>query len=273
MKNIILCADDYGQNETISQAIISLVAKNRLSATSCMTTFSDWPAAAKWLLPFKNQIDIGFHFNLTEGQPASKALSEAHGFMPLTTLLLRAFCRRLNRQVIEAELHAQLDLFADAMGCMPDFIDGHQHVHQFPVIRHALLNVYEERLKETACYIRSIYEPDFISCFLRGQRSFKQFVLQASGAAALKSQLMKKQIPHNSSFSGIYEFNESAHYAEKFRGFLQTVKENGIIMCHPGVQSGDSIGAARNNEFAYLESDQFASDCLHSGVSLGRFSK
>jgi chitin disaccharide deacetylase len=104
MKKITLCADDYGQNQSISQAIIALFEKNRLSATSCLTSSLFWPEHAKWLQPFANQVDIGLHFNLTEGKPLSHDMLSAHGFLPLSQLILKAYARRLNREAIEAEL-------------------------------------------------------------------------------------------------------------------------------------------------------------------------
>ncbi len=67
MKSIILCADDYGQNASISQAIVELLKLKCLSAVSCMTTSPHWFSQASWLLPYKDYVDIGLHFNLTHG--------------------------------------------------------------------------------------------------------------------------------------------------------------------------------------------------------------
>src|SRR5580693_851904 len=116
MKYIILCADDYGQTCAISQAIIDLLKSRRLTAISCMVTSSGWPLHAPWLIPYKNQVDIGLHFNLTEGKG------------PLSLLLLKSHLRQLHKHTIRAELNTQLDQFISAMGVLPDFIDGHQHV-------------------------------------------------------------------------------------------------------------------------------------------------
>ena len=141
MKRIILCADDYGQNEPISQAIIALLKKNRLSATSCMTTSASWSLHASWLSDFRDAADIGLHFNLTIGKPLSQALLNSHGFMSLPKLIIYSYSGILNRAAITEELHSQLDHFEKALGCLPDFVDGHQHIHQLPMIRDVLLNV------------------------------------------------------------------------------------------------------------------------------------
>ncbi|MEQ1767208.1 MAG: ChbG/HpnK family deacetylase, partial [Methylotenera sp.] len=35
MKSVIICADDFAQSSAIDEAIIQLIQKNRLTATSC----------------------------------------------------------------------------------------------------------------------------------------------------------------------------------------------------------------------------------------------
>lgn len=66
MKRIILCADDYGQNDVISQAILNLIKKKRLTAVSCMVAGVDWARHAAMLAKVQDQIDVGLHVNLTE---------------------------------------------------------------------------------------------------------------------------------------------------------------------------------------------------------------
>lgn len=56
---------------------------------------------------------------------------------------------------------AQLERFIQLMGRWPDFIDGHQHVHQFPLIRKAMMAVYEQRLQSPAVWVRSSLSADF----------------------------------------------------------------------------------------------------------------
>ena len=63
---IVLCADDYALHPLIDQAVIQLASKERLSATSCMTTAPGWAGAAPALVPLRPQLAVGLHFNLTE---------------------------------------------------------------------------------------------------------------------------------------------------------------------------------------------------------------
>ena len=60
-------------------------------------------------------------------------------FLPLKATLRAAMLRRLKPQKIAVEVGAQIKAFAAAFGRLPDFIDGHQHVHVFPQVREAVI--------------------------------------------------------------------------------------------------------------------------------------
>lgn len=269
MKNVILCADDYGQNPAISQAIIELIQKKRLSATSCMVNSPYWPRHAKGLLPFKRQVDIGLHINFTTGQALSSQFVKHYGteLFSLGRILLKSHLRWLNKGVIRAEVEAQLDSFNDAMQQYPNFIDGHQHIHQFPVLRDIILEVYEKRLRAHGSYMRSVTSS-------WNESPFKSFIIQITGANKLKNQLIKRSIPHNVSFEGIYNFSQASQYHKKFLHFLELAKDNTLIMCHPGHgldTDYDPIYPSRQLEYQYLASEQFLADCAQWQVSIGRF--
>ncbi len=263
MKHIILCADDYGQTHAISQAIIDLLKNRRLTAASCMVTGLDWPLYANWLLPYKNKVDIGLHFNLTEGQR----------FMPLTHVLLKSHLRLLNKNAIREELNAQLDQFISSMSMLPDFIDGHQHIHQFPVIRDVLFEVYEKRLRQHDCYIRCTHDP-YILWNMKTPAYIKKLVLQFSGAITFKKRLTIEHIPHNSSFSGVYSFDHIKPYEVYFGLFLNNIRSGGLIMCHPGLEdaySEDKIRYSRSKEYAFIKSEHMMKLLEHAQIKLVRF--
>lgn len=269
MKSIVLCADDYGQAPAISDGILALLLKKRLSAVSCLVTTPFWQGAASALMEASG-FDIGLHFNLTEGTALSTAYTATYGasFFPLSTLLRRAFLRQLDPQVIAAEFEAQLDAFQAATGVVPHFIDGHQHVHQFPIIRSAVLAVYKQRLGAKNVYVR-LAKPA-----IRSINDFKQLIILLSGGLAFRRLLNRSSIPHNSSFSGSYSFTDLGHYRSHFQAFLEESKGGGLIMCHPALktpQTADSIAQARFEEYLYLASDQFLEDCTVKGVKIGQF--
>jgi chitin disaccharide deacetylase len=266
-KRIVLCADDYGQAPEISEGIISLLAKERLSAVSCMVNTRDWLHHAHDLQVYQAKVDIGLHLNLTEGQALSNAYRKVYGsqFYPLPTLMRKAWLHQLEQTVLEAECHAQLDHFANTLGFLPHFLDGHQHVHQFPIIRSAFLKVYQERFATQKAYIRLAQEKlNWTDCL----RHFKKIIINAAGSHVFSRLLKQRHIPHNHSFSGIYSFQEAERYACLFPRFLKTIADKGLIMCHPGLLAStkDKMTEARNAEYHYFSSVQFLNDCEQAKV-------
>ena len=85
MKSVILCADDYALNESVSRGIVTLVEAGRLSATSVMTLSPRWAADAAELAPWRGRIDVGLHLDWT----SEFALAAGHG-APLGALMRRS---------------------------------------------------------------------------------------------------------------------------------------------------------------------------------------
>ncbi|KTD44294.1 ChbG/HpnK family deacetylase [Legionella parisiensis] len=263
-KTIILCADDFGLDPGVSAGILKLVRMGRLSAVSCMVNMPSFIPYAKELLDLKKNkpIKIGLHFNLTEGYLAS--LPEKSCFS-LHELLIKTHMRSIKLSFIAKEFLAQLHQFTEVMQQLPDFIDGHQHIHQFPVIRNVILDLYAQRLKNHGTSIRSTWPSIDLP-----QSRFKAKILSLTGGKALLKQLIKLGIPHNRCFSGIYDFASAANYRELFRNWISLTRENTLIMCHPGdsYNSTDPIAHARLTEFNYFISDEFLKDCEEFHVHL-----
>ena len=179
-KSIVLCADDFGQGEAVSRGILSLVAQGRLSAVSCLVTSPHFKKHADGLKPFIRDIDVGLHFNLTDGKSG------------LPSIILRALSGRLQAKVLDDTWEEQLAIFEETMGFTPHFIDGHHHVHQLKGVREALYRLYENRFKQTKPYIRVARGNGF-----QMMRSFKLSVMTLLGGYALQSCLKKKNIAYN----------------------------------------------------------------------------
>jgi predicted glycoside hydrolase/deacetylase ChbG (UPF0249 family) len=275
IKNIILCADDYAQSPAISQGIINLIAQKRLSATSCMVNSSYWPEHAAWLKPYIEQVDIGLHFNLTYGAPLDEMPYMARsGYLPsVNRLLIESHLGMLSYNEIYAELTRQLTAFNKGLGKMPDFIDGHQHIHCFPIIRQVLLDYYDKNLRGTRTWLRNIC-PAKTGQLLQPPATHKKIILFAIGGKFFKNKIIKTNIPHNNSFSGIYKFNTINSYGDLFIVFLKSIEHGGLIMCHPGLSNNDlsdPITKSRAIEYEYLSSDRFLVDMQQYDFALARY--
>lgn len=256
-KNIVLCADDFGLNPGISKGILKLAQLGRLSAVSCMVNSAYFVPYAQELRALQGKVQIGLHFNVTEGSFLSEPQRPC---FTLNELLIKTHAHLVSLSFIQKEFASQLDQFVQVMQQLPDFIDGHQHVHQFPGIRQVILNLYQERLAEKTVLVRATYPA--ISC---PSYQLKAKILALTGGKALKKQLKDRDIPHNAYFSGIYDFSRSTDYRTLFRKWLELAEENTLIMCHPGegLYPEDVISHARNIELNYFLSPEFLED-LHA---------
>lgn len=276
-KRIVLCADDYGQAEAVSRGILDLLSAGRLTAASCLVNQPLWPEHAGWLLPLKDKADIGLHLNFTFGNPLSGSYREHIGetFMSLPNLIWHTMTgsKLLYREALKAEVEAQIDAFTQAMGRLPRFIDGHQHVHHLPGIRDVLTDVYRERLKDDVVYMRAVTQEIELYNFFN--KNIKNLLIHFTGGYDFAEHLDLYGIPHNTSFEGIYPFNRARRYRKYFQKFLRNSTDHGMIMCHPGLPSDDKqdpIYISRGLEFNYLKSPEFIADCERFNVKLSRFS-
>ncbi|MCF6775296.1 ChbG/HpnK family deacetylase [Thiotrichales bacterium 19X7-9] len=262
-KSIIVCADDFGQAADISKGIFELLELKRINATSCLTNFTDFQTDAL-LLKSLDHIFVGLHLNLTEGSPLTKAhsLSNNGQFNSLNKLLLRSQLRLLNLNSIYLELKAQLERFIHTFNQMPHFLDGHQHIHHLPIVREAVLRLYDEyHLKKTNTFIRNV-------AYIVDQRNLKSFIIQYSGAKRLQKLLKQKNIPHNLSFGGIYNFHPNT-FSEAFSYALKHITDNGLIMCHPGYKVDfDVLSQSRETELKYFKSDDYLNTLKDYHISL-----
>ena len=249
-RSFLLCADDFALHPRVDEAVLQLAQAARLSATSCMTTAPRWRSAAALLAPLKGLVQLGLHFNLTEGHGGALPAQR------LGQVLARAYAGRLTQAQMRDAWRAQLDAFEDALGMRPDFIDGHQHVHQLPGVRAALL-------AELGARYRPGQRPWVRSTAPAGAlwREPKAAVIALLGGWTGARALRRAGVASNRGFGGVYGFDAPTPgaYGAHMRRWLAQLGEGDLLMCHPatGLVAGDAIAAQRPVEFAYLMSDDF----------------
>ena len=259
-KHITLCADDFALHPAVDAAVVALAQAARLSATSCMTTAARWPQAAQLLAPLRPALQVGLHWNLTEGhgQPAPS----------LAQVLARAYSGRIRAATAADSLQRQLDAFEQHAGTPPDFIDGHQHIHQLPGLRQALLQVLRTRYGANAPWVRSTLPAHW------GLN--KAAVLALLGGWRLHRLLERAGLRHNPQFAGVYGFDAAtaAAYGAHMAAWLRSAPSGTLLMCHPANAPvpGDAISAQRLVEFAYLASPAFGQllQSQHVALAQGR---
>ncbi|OAN52753.1 hypothetical protein A6A04_15765 [Paramagnetospirillum marisnigri] len=272
---VTLCADDYGIAPGVGRAIRALIASGRLQATGCMTASPHWSDEAKRLLPLEGQAEFGVHLTLTDHAPLTTMPHLApHGKLPpVGAMVKRAVLGRLDRSEIAAELEAQLDAFESAMGRPPDFLDGHHHVHQLPVVRDVVMELWSRRLKARGGWVRSCWENP-LRIAARGIDPIRATIIAVLGLG-LRRMLHRAGARHNHSFRGVYDFSGKVSYAELFRIFTDHPSPGTLVMCHPG-EVDDELRACewltdqREVEYRFLASEDCARSLAERGLTLGR---
>lgn len=271
---ITLCADDYGLAPGVSDAILALIDLGRLQATGCMTGSPHWPHAAPLLRSLAGKADVGVHLTLTDQAPLGPMPGLApDGRLPsLPDLLKRAVTRRLDRAEIAAELERQVDSFEEHFGRAPDFLDGHHHVHQLPVIGEVVLDLWQRRLGGRG-WVRSCVE-SLPSILRQGVDPFRASVIAGLGLG-FRRRLKALGVPHNTEFRGVYDFSGRIPFDQVFRRFTDRPGPRTLMMVHPGkvddaLRAADSLTGQREVEFAYLASDACVLSLAERRIGLRR---
>lgn len=251
-RNLVVCADDFGIEPGVDDAIVELALAGRLSATGCLVTSERFPIAASRLqgLP----VDVGLHLNFTEylGVPGFYA--------PLGRLIALTYTRRISRAEVRQQIAAQLDLFELHVKRAPDFVDGHLHIHQFPVIREELIDALSRRYAGSLPWLRDT-RPTQMSGELPLMQRVKAHVIGALGARTLVLLAKRSGARMNDGFMGAYDFSRShPPYLKMLSGWLETARANSVLMTHPACYASENLafGSDRIEEYRVLGSDAFA---------------
>ncbi len=272
---VILCADDFAISPAVSTGILELIQAKRLSAVSCMAGSSFFPKQGQLLRAFSAQIDIGIHLLLTDLTPMGPIPSlTVEGRLPSFRAIVKSSKLTLiQTREIKKEFERQIDAFVKTIGRLPDFIDGHQHVHQIPAIQNIILEIIDDRF-DNAPYIRICHER--LSTILYRGVAIGRAIAIGWWGRSLRQKVNEKNIPTNNGFSGIYDFSNKIPYSKLFDHFTQRITTGSLIICHPGhvddsLREFDSLTDQREIELAYFKSDEFATLLNQKNLVLGRF--
>lgn len=270
---MVLCADDFAITAGVSRGILRLAELGRISATSAMTARPHWPSHGRALRALDGRVAVGLHLTLTLGAPLGPMPGLAPGgeLPRYRTLAAAALLRRLPQQEIHSEIARQIDAFADLFGRMPDFVDGHQHVHVLPGIRQALLSVAGARGLAGRLWLR--HPGDRAAAIVwRGIAVAKAMVI-ATLAQGFPMAARQAGFDTNEGFAGVSPFDPARDIAADFARFLAAPGRRHLVMCHPGeidaeLARVDDVVATRPQELAFLLGRRFDDQCAEAGLRL-----
>lgn len=248
----MLCVDDVGLHDGVNAAAIALLEAGRATALSAMVGAPAWPSAAARLAEVDtHRADIGLHLDFT-AYPRCAGLRQ-----PLWAWLLTTHAGLADRASIRSEIEAQLDAFELGLGRGPDFVDGHQHVHQLPRVRDELIAVLQARYGAGQ-------RP-----WLRNSRprrrgvSVKAWVLDRLGGRALEALARERGFRQNRRLLGVSDFSaDPARLQAQVSRWLRDASDSDLLMCHPSARGlaaarpDDPLHATRCMEFDFWRSNR-----------------
>jgi len=274
-RRIWLCADDYGLSPGVNRAIRDLIERGRLNATSVMvvgpSVSRDEASALRSVAANSPHCAIGLHITVTAPfRPLTMHFQPLDGgmFLAFPKLLRAGLLRRLDPEIIHAELLVQLAAFNEMFGRAPDFVDGHQHAQLFPQVRDAFLSAVKQAAPNAWVRQGGRNRP-----LVRRLGTPKALLLDFL-SAQFRRRAARAGIAFNPGFAGAYDFAQEPDFGMLMRQFLAELPEHGLIMCHPGfidetLISLDPLTTQREHEHAFLGSEEFPRLLAASKVTLG----
>jgi predicted glycoside hydrolase/deacetylase ChbG (UPF0249 family) len=274
-RRIWLCADDYGISPGVNRAIRDLIARGRLNATSAMVVGSaigrDEVAALQAAASGSPRCAIGLHVTLTAPfAPLTMHFRPLDGgmFLPFPKLLRTGMLRRLDPEMVHAEVMVQLVAFGELFGRAPDFVDGHQHVQLFPGVRDGFLAAVKQAAP--GAWVRQGGRNLPLARRLGAPKALVLDILSAQ----FRRRAARTGIGFNPGFAGAYDFSAQPDFGALMQQFLDGLPEDGLIMCHPGfvddiLVSLDPLTVQREHEHAFLGGAQFPELLAANKVTLG----
>ena len=274
-RRIWLCADDYGLSPGVNRGIRDLIERGRLNATSVMVV---GPAIGRDEINMLQdavanspRCAIGLHVTLTAPfRPLTMHFQPIDGgmFLPFPKLLRAGLTRRLDPEIIHAELTVQLSVFTELFGRAPDFVDGHQHTQLFPGVRDAFLKAVKTAAPDAWVRQGGRHQP-----LARRLGAPKALIIDVL-SAQFRSRAERADVAFNPAFAGAYDWTRQRDFGALMRQFLDGLPEDSVVMCHPGFVDETLVGldpftTQREHEHAFLGGEHFPRLLAANKVTLG----
>jgi chitin disaccharide deacetylase len=270
-----LCADDYGISPGVNRAIRDLIERGRLNATSVMVVGPaigrDEVSSLQAAAATSPRCAIGLHATLTAPfRPLTMHFQPVDGgqFPAFPKLLRAGLLRRLDPEIIRAELLVQLAAFSELFGRPPDFVDGHQHAQLFPQVRDGFLAAVKQAAPDA--WVRQGGRELPLAQRLGTPKALVLDLLSAQ----FRKRADRAGIAFNPGFAGAYDFSRETDFGALMGRFLDRLPEGGLVMCHPGfvddiLVSLDPLTTQREREYRFLAGEDFPPLLALNKVTLG----
>ncbi|WP_169391589.1 MULTISPECIES: ChbG/HpnK family deacetylase [Psychrobacter] len=232
---IIINVDDLGLSTAVNSAVLRLAGRGLVGATSFMAGGVLSTDEVQALDNFK--VDVGLHVDFTEIFPT-------HLKRDLPALIRASYLRQLNTKLITEVIRQQFDAFEAIFQRAPVFIDGHQHIHQLPIIRQCLMNELVARYGQAA----AAKHPTIKAVLPRARvttpliKDAKSQIIYRLGGKAWQQLCEGHQVATNDYFAGVYDFKAERHELKAlWQQWLSAAPTTnylaaGLHMCQPDLE-------------------------------------
>src|SRR5262249_35506347 len=203
----------YGISPGVNRAIRDLIERGRLNATSVMMVTPaigrDEAMLLQEVAAKSTRCAIGLHVTLTAPfRPLTMHFRPLRDelFLPFPKLLRAGMLRRIDPEIIGAEVSMQLAAFRDLFGRAPDFVDGHQHVQLYPQVRDGFLAAVKEKAPEA--WVRQAKRNQPLSQRLGSPKAL--FLDHLS--TQFRRRAARAGLAHNPAFGGAYDYSRKPDY-------------------------------------------------------------
>jgi hopanoid biosynthesis associated protein HpnK len=272
MKRLIVCADDFGRDVAVNEAVEQAHRDGVLTVASLMVgapAVTDAVARAKRL----PSLGVGLHLVLADGVPVLpvaevSALVGADGaFDPnMVRAGFRFYFSPAARRQLAAEIRAQFEAFR-ATGLPLDHVNGHKHIHLHPTVARLVVTIGRDY---GLCAVRLPAEP--ARPLRRAFPGDRQTAPAWSPVlAALRRRLDRAGLARNDQVFGIAW--SGAMTEDRLLALLPHLP-GGVseIYCHPSVAASSAIPGYRPAaELAALLSPRVRQRIAELGFGLARY--
>jgi predicted glycoside hydrolase/deacetylase ChbG (UPF0249 family) len=282
---LVVVADDYGIGPDVSRGIRELMHMGSVTATVLMVNS---PHAEHDVRLWHKQAtpgDLGWHPCLTMDAPVapveqvSSIVNKDGKLLALGKWLTGTVTGRISYDHVLAELDAQYRRCCDLVGHPPQIINGHKHIHIFPLVRKALAEVLHNH--KVTPYLRQVRESWGCLRRIPGAR-IKRLFLSTLGVRAARRH-SQAGFPGNDYLAGITDpkwVEDPDFYAHWLKHVPGDVVE---LAVHPGYYDETLLGRdcipsdgqlqRRVTELKLLKESRFLGVCRALGFTLISASK
>ena len=267
MKRLVICADDFGRDESVNAGVEAAHRDGILTAASLMVGA---PAAGDAVERARRlpELGVGLHLVLTDGAPllppdGVTALVASDGqFDPnMARAGLRMFFSPVARRQLAAEIRAQFEAFR-ATGLALDHVNAHKHFHLHPTIARLIVEIGRDYGMRA---MRLPYEPvAVLRAAVPGEH------VGATGwpmVACLRRRLDRAGTARNDQVFGLAW--SGALVEDRILGLLPHLPDGlSELYCHPALADGAVPGYRHADELAALLSQAVRQRIADLGIEL-----